>query len=110
MIKNGEYCIDSYSDGTMDEDVYFVRPRHTNALKKKVDFSWGGTCIFLTDKGCRLSWKNRPLGCKMLEPKKRIFDNCVNHGGDKLRQARWWKRSNLYGILLDISKGRRGEV
>ena len=47
--------------------AFYLRARNINS--PIVDASWGGTCVhWQHDKGCALSWANRPTGGKMLVP------------------------------------------
>lgn len=72
-LKNG-YCFDYWegkaSDDPQYEDktAYYLRPSTTRGLGKIVDASWGGACNFLTDKGCPLSFEERPSQCRALVP------------------------------------------
>ena len=60
MIDSGKYCLDLWDRDSDLEETYFLRPRHKNRHGSVIDASWGGECIFLTDKGCQLSYKERP--------------------------------------------------
>lgn len=67
-----DYCIDPW-EGDLDgpgelSQILMVRPRHTNAPDELFDSSWGGVCSMLTDKGCKLSYENRPKVCRELVP------------------------------------------
>ena len=62
---NGELIVKN--DDTEYYDVKFIRPRHSN-ISKFIDFSYGGRCIYLTEKGCGLPFEKRPYQCKMLAP------------------------------------------
>ena len=54
----------------MEEDeadrTYFLRPRHVDA--PIIDPAWNGICIFLTDTGRELDYKNRPFNCRDVIP------------------------------------------
>lgn len=49
-----------------NEKGFYLRPRHTDG--GKVDPSWGAQCVNLTDNGCKLSFDERPYGCRTLIP------------------------------------------
>lgn len=70
MLK-GNYSINSWDGdvGKYDElgCVYYIMPK-VKSQKQIVTSSWGGECILLTDKGCKLSWEQRPTGGKLLIP------------------------------------------
>src|SRR5208283_1551096 len=64
-----------------EELVFFIRPiTKTETFSLQPLESFGGECIFLTLKGCKLKYENRPSGCKLLEPRKR---GCKVHGANK---------------------------
>ena len=70
MVVNGTYAFDSW-EGFGGKGVgLFIRPSTKGKEKLILDFSWGGECVFLTKKGCKLSFKNRPLQCRNLKPRK----------------------------------------
>ena len=93
LVSDG-YCFDLW-EGNPTKDpkyngqtAYFLRPKHTNALNRIVDASWGGTCSFLTDKGCKLKFDERPAMCQALEP---MYGNCtVPKEFDKQHAAIAW--------------------
>lgn len=67
--------IDEYDFGIseIDEDdedtierAYFLRAKNVGA--NIIDASWGGTCSLLTEKGCSLSYNDRPKGGRELIP------------------------------------------
>lgn len=62
-IEKGNISIDWWESY---EPEFYLRARHIGA--PVVDPSWGGVCVNLTDKGCALSWDERPLGGKALKP------------------------------------------
>jgi Fe-S-cluster containining protein len=90
MIRalNNDYCIDCWE---AEENIYYIRPRTENAKNEKVDYSWGGKCIFLSGyiTKCYLEFDKRPYGCKSLIPKDDIEGGCKGPG--KLECANWWK-------------------
>lgn len=104
-LSSGLFAIDWLDD---DRRVYkfFVRPavKEKYILGKKekrwkiYDPTWGGECVFLTKKGCKLPFELRPENCKIVEPS----DNqrCTSHykRNPKIAFARRW------GNLLDLSQ------
>lgn len=95
-LISGKYAIDSWEgdpgDG-INKIAYYVRPATKAALGTIYDYSWGGECVFLTDTGCELEAKDRPLGCKALEPKKYKEDICIEHNNaDKRNSALAWRK------------------
>lgn len=71
------------------EPAYYIRPHHKKE-RKLFSRSWGGVCIFLSSKGCKLSFRDRPTECRMLEPKKNGSFKCVTHCTSKLDAAKAW--------------------
>lgn len=63
-IEKGFISIDWWED---EKPQYYLRMRHKN--EPIVCGSWGGECILLTEKGCPLSFEDRPLGARALKPK-----------------------------------------
>lgn len=80
-VKSGKWAIDcwdgdpreKHSHGKIYRDffhqVYYFRPKTKENEEYLTDFSWGGECIFLSDKGCVLPAEKRPYECRELEPK-----------------------------------------
>lgn len=119
-LLSGKWSIDWYE---ARESKYFLRPAinykrtYTTGLKTKniphtfaglvktgkdliFDPAWHGHCIFLTDKGCKLSKDYRPDQCKRLKPKSKINDKRYKCKLDikenvKLYYARIWKKSGV---------------
>lgn len=96
MLRSKKYCLD-YWEGS--PSIYFVRPAHKEWKGELIDASWGGECVFLGSRGCRLKPDKRPAQCQMLEPKK---TKCVGHFGGKLPGAKAWQAHPLYLVLLDV--------
>lgn len=81
-IECGKYTIDSWDDDWGDNDIYYIRPTIKGRVGEVPHYSYGGECIFLTNKGCELKFENRPLGCRMLK---------VRVEGDKIKCDQEWK-------------------
>lgn len=56
----------SSPDGKEYDNMYFLRMRNKDG--DIIDPSFGGECMMLTDKGCRLQFNERPYGCRSLYP------------------------------------------
>ena len=88
--------IDGEDPGYMDQ-CYYVRPATVGKEGKTYDASWGGVCTFLTDTGCLLEPKDRPLGCTVLEPVAGEVE-CKIHGFTKQAAAlSWFPYQDLLG-------------
>jgi Fe-S-cluster containining protein len=79
------YSIDAwentrYEDIHLDK-VYYVRPAVVCRSHEVgvYDLSWGGPCVFLEDTGCRLQLPQRPLQCRMLEPRSGFYGRGTGH-------------------------------
>lgn len=72
LIKNGRISIDGYEDEEFCLHP-FLRPR--GSLDVCYGGLCGGTCLNLTDIGCRLDFEDRPYECRRLDPK-----DCLNGG------------------------------
>jgi Fe-S-cluster containining protein len=75
LLKSG-YAVDWFEgdprkDKPPDEPdldlAYFIRPAH-KGITNIFDPSWGGECVFFTDSGCKLQFKDRPFECRALQP------------------------------------------
>lgn len=87
LLRSGNYAIDWW-DGDLPE--YFIRPACTNAPGELLDPSWGGTCVFLTDSGCKLEFNQRPESCRFLEPKPKFPIECDINGHTKRHGVDAW--------------------
>lgn len=74
-IDCGYISIDWWEGDIDDNEIHtripFLRMRNKNS--PVVNPSWGGECILLTDSGCPLSFEDRPLGARALQPRE---DDC----------------------------------
>lgn len=71
-IEKGNIAIDWW-EATPRE--FYLRARTLG--ENIVHGSWGGVCVNLAPWGCRLSWDERPLGCKSLKPKETAHGDCL---------------------------------
>ena len=89
LLKTGRYAIDFWTEIERDMTL-FLRPR-TQDGSMVVPFSeWGGRCTFLTESGCELPFRERPRGCRMLQPGPTNKDECDLHGHDKEHGKNAW--------------------
>ena len=95
LLETGNWAIDFWTedDGTK---ALFLRPRTKNGDIRVQWSEWGGECTFLTAPGCSLSFKDRPMSCRMLEPGEgdpREWEEiqCDIHGHTKEHGKNAWK-------------------
>jgi Fe-S-cluster containining protein len=63
LLRTGGYQVDWWEG---DPNIYFVRPKIMDHRSGSVfSPSWGGSCYFLAYNGCKLSFEDRPLGCRV---------------------------------------------
>jgi Fe-S-cluster containining protein len=82
------------------ERIYMLRPAHKNSPEDNYDLSWGGECVnFTENKGCSLSFENRPLQCQGLvcEAPNPNIDQFSNEWS-KLKMMQIWKDYQNYFI------------
>lgn len=89
LLLTGDYAIDCWE---AENSIYYLRPATTNG-ESIFDFSWGGQCIFLTQKGCKLNRENMPAGCLGLKPKKKKIDHCKARENEKYLASLEWLNS-----------------
>ncbi len=70
---------------------YFLRPLSSRDNSDFFQGSWGASCVLLTPKGCPLSFKDRPLGCRALKPRMDSKGTCTTEYG-KFEAFRSWLR------------------
>lgn len=59
--------IDAWDSSNELPHTMFIRPAHINSKGRLIDYSWGGQCTNLGEKGCVLSFETRPKQCQDLE-------------------------------------------
>ena len=79
-LSSGKWAIDWW-DNHDGPDDYFIRPAVKGCEGKLEDPSWGGACTFLTDKGCKFKYDERPEGCRALIPNPDGTGKCGAEGG-----------------------------
>lgn len=92
-IEKGSISIDWW-DGDYGPE-YLLRMRNKNC--PIVDPSWGGECILLTDTGCPLTFDQRPLGARALEPN--LNGRCEQHYSKEMCKNNWLP---YYDILSEL--------
>ena len=102
LLDTGKYAIDWWEgDPREDRDdvgqSYYIRPKTKGSEEHLLDGSWGGECVFLTNKGCELSFNERPYDCRMLEPSS--GDSCDTVGVEKQEMVVLWMEHN--NTILD---------
>ena len=80
----GVWAIDWWVDST---NIYYLRPATVDGHSIR-DPSWGGICVFLTDSGCKLNYRERPRSCRKLVPT--VGDGECGCKIGKYIAARWW--------------------
>lgn len=85
QIEKGNIAIDWWSDDGQKE--YYLRARHQG--EDIVHGSWGGICMNLSPAGCRLSWEERPLGCRSLKPRESSRGDCLGSYSKKQSKEDW---------------------
>lgn len=103
LLDTGDFSIDWY--GNFSEKWYrgfYIRARHIYA--PKVDPSYGGRCVALTDTGCKFDFEHRPSGGKYLIPS---VTNCVSNYNKKTIATMW---EPYFCILQDIVRELEEEL
>lgn len=93
-IEKGRIAIDWWEARPKE---YYLRARQVG--ENIVHGSWGGVCMNLTPQGCRLSWEERPLGCKALKPYENEQDGCHNSYTKEDCKNEWKEYSDVLNRL-----------
>ena len=102
-LESGKYAIDWWEGNPMpmaeqdDESRlreahkqgYFVRPATKKEVGNVFDPSWGGECVFLTEKGCELPLKKRPAQCRVIVPVGGKCEPSIGFNKQEVAQS-WW--------------------
>jgi Fe-S-cluster containining protein len=100
LLAEGYTSIDWWEGDVFGGDrecTYFLRVRNVNA--NIVDPSWGGRCILLTDKGCKLSYQDRPKGGRSLIPNS-SGDCIVTYSKEECCQE-WYDYQDILDRLVE---------
>lgn len=95
-IEKGNIAIDWW-EATPRE--YYLRARHLG--EDIVHGSWGGVCVNLAPWGCRLSWDERPFGCKALKPHEDKHGECHNSYSKEQCKNDWKEHTE---VLLKLAE------
>lgn len=110
-LLSGRYAVDWWENyeevETAGANGWYIRPATKGMEGELKDGSWGGECTFLTDKGCELSFENRPEGCRELIPAPDSKEGCYTIAKEdgKLRSARAWEKydTEISRLLVNAS-------
>lgn len=91
-VASGEYGIFLL----LDENIIarIVRPQYKH-IPGKIG------CIFHRADGCRLPFKDRPYGCRMLQPREKEGEPCKPNGITITQAAEMWEQSGYLPPLSD---------
>jgi hypothetical protein len=104
LVEN-KACIDWWEGST---PIYFVRAPTITHIGQIYDASWGGQCAFLKENGCQLPYKERPRGCRLLEPMPN--SKCICHGSTKRQSCRTWhKYRNEIKEAAELARSLKGD-
>jgi Fe-S-cluster containining protein len=114
-LDSGYYAVDWREAENDEEAIYYVRPavvqaRHYPIKEMIYHGAWGGRCVFLTDAGCELSLSQRPLSCRMMEPRKSLFgrgpEHCWAHASHKSIVRSWKEHLQAIHDAARIAQSR----
>ena len=112
LLDTGKYSIDWWEGYESEKygciNGYFIRMRNENS--PIVDPSWGGTCVLLTDKGCPLTFEERPKGGRMLACKETPWDECICYYTKKDCADDWNKYYELLTKLCSHYRQKKGGI
>jgi hypothetical protein len=103
-LKSGFYSVDWWegkSRAWEGNRGFYVRPR-VKGIKEAYDPSWGGECIFHSEKGCALTTEDRPYRCKSIEPAE---PKCIGYFSKLQAVHAWGKYHELIKELTDKGQG-----
>ena len=95
-IEKGGIAIDWW-EATPNE--YYLRARQIG--ENVVHGSWGGICVNLAPWGCRLSWEERPLGCRSLKPSKGKRGDCIGSYTKEICKNEWKEHAEVLNELVE---------
>ena len=94
-IEKGAIAIDWWE---AEQPEYYLRARQLG--EDIVHGSWGGVCMNLAPWGCRLSYENRPLGCRALKPRESKRGDCVGSYGKEDCKNEWKNHDEVLRELV----------
>lgn len=98
-IEKGRIAIDWWE---ADPKEYYLRARQLG--ENVVHGSWGGVCVNLAPWGCRLSWDERPLGCRALKPKESKHSDCETSYSKEQCKNEWKEHDAVLRELVEYFK------
>lgn len=106
LLNTGLVVIDKWEENEEYEETYFLRFKNVYDGDRKVNFTWGGTCIFLGKDGCQFSYEERPCISRQMEPNKEL-NKCLNGESTKLKSAKSFHslQDELETIVYEIDLG-----
>lgn len=71
LVNTGLICIDKWDADEEDDyfDTYFLRFKNIQDGDMTLSFSYGGTCLLLTEHGCMIPFEKRPDSSRLIIPK-----------------------------------------
>lgn len=110
-IDKGFISIDWWEGNPFDDDrtimkAYYLRSRNVDSTV--IDASWGGVCSLLTEKGCSLSYKDRPKGGRLLIPKGNKV--CIPKYTKQQSAMDWYKYNDILAQLVEYYNSKEKEL
>jgi Fe-S-cluster containining protein len=112
MYENG-YQFD-YWEGNLTGDpehadltFWYLRPQTKNSVGRVVDASWGGECVFLTENGCPMKFKDRPAQCRALKPSPEMECNLDPEYDKKEMIKEWLPYNEIITKAINIISERK---
>lgn len=97
MVNSGRYAID-YWEG--DPQIYWIRPS-IKGNTSPIDPVFRGECIFLTDKGCSLTFSERPAQCRAITPSSGLRCSATEgYKGKETARDAWTPHQELMSMVL----------
>jgi len=116
-LTSRRYAVDwREAERSDDAAVYFIRPVVSISPryepKPVIDGSWGGQCTFLTGVGCELPLIGRPLSCRAMEPREKMFgrgpEHCWAHASHRSILLAWKPHQSVIRVAARIALQRLG--
>lgn len=109
LLSSGEWVLSPHPwriDGDEWVTVHYPRPATREEADAGSVVALGtGTCIFLTDEGCRLPFAERPTLCRALEPHPSM--ECSSPWGKRDAAIAWLPHRDLTGEALRLTRERK---
>lgn len=98
-IETKGYISIDWWENWEDGPEYFLRMRNVGG--DIIDPSWGGVCVLLTENGCPLSFEERPLGARALQPRFTYDGPCESYYTKEDCKNEWKQYSDILRELVD---------